>query len=176
MNETLRHGVECRGMPGHLYLTGDVLSGMCTCIPIKESMPNNTNPCHCEEMTCKVGCEKDHTCKRFWCEKCKPGYTEKLIAESAMPKLNIPPEKPEEWEEELKKECKKGWNKWSTASTHIELKPFISTKLAERYEQGRKDEREEVRKMVEEVSKENDSNGRYNTCNEILALLNHIGQ
>lgn len=32
--------------------------------------------------------------------------------------------------EEFEKECKKGWGKWSTACTHIELKPFLSFALA----------------------------------------------
>lgn len=29
--------------------------------------------------------------------------------------------------EEFEKECKKGYGKWSTAATYIELKPFLSS-------------------------------------------------
>lgn len=32
--------------------------------------------------------------------------------------------------EEFKKECKKGWTKWSTAATDIELHPFLDFLIA----------------------------------------------
>lgn len=35
--------------------------------------------CQCEEISCKIGCLKKHTCKTFWCEKCKPSPKEKVI-------------------------------------------------------------------------------------------------
>lgn len=36
---------------------------------------------------------------------------------------------------------------------------------------GAREERERIRKIVTDIQKENDSNGRYNACQEILDLL-----
>lgn len=30
------------------------------------------NQCNCEQMTCKVDCQRKHTCHVYWCEKCRP--------------------------------------------------------------------------------------------------------
>jgi hypothetical protein len=32
--------------------------------------PQEVDECECKEMTCKEDCDKNHTHKTFWCEKC----------------------------------------------------------------------------------------------------------
>lgn len=46
--------------------------------PIHPRYPTGTfadDKCNCAEITCKVGCKKNHTHKTFSCEKCNPKVT-----------------------------------------------------------------------------------------------------
>lgn len=44
-----------------------------------------TDTCQCKEMTCKKGCDRNHTHKTFFCEKCEPEACKKMESQ--------PPEK-----------------------------------------------------------------------------------
>jgi len=45
------------------------------------------------------------------------------------------------------------------------------TSLKEIINQALESQKEEIRKIINKVEKENDSNGRYNACQELLNLL-----
>lgn len=123
MKETLRHGIECRGMPGHIYVVGDAISGMCTCIPKKKYMPNNTK-------------EIGGTEKCLEAAECK-GTNEGWVAEF---------EDTFQDGEKLEKDVEQ----FITSLLARQKEEFYKTLNSGRkmYEQGRNDEREEVKKLV----------------------------
>ena len=48
--------------------------------------------CNCEEMTCKIPCDRNHTHKEFWCEKCHPErYVVEEKVDPIIPKEEIQP-------------------------------------------------------------------------------------
>ena len=54
----------------------------------------NKSKCNCEEISCKNNCEKNHTHKTFWCEKCHP---ERYVEEKSQSPIK------QNWEEDYKK-------------------------------------------------------------------------
>lgn len=120
-----------------------------------------TEKCECEEMTCKVGCTKKHTCHSYWCEKCQP---------ERYP-IDYPSQgdTPEDWIAELYFEVMEDYimtaelgylakdqakHKAELREHWIKLQAFIHKLQQEAFEKGREAESKEIVEAIEKVKKE----------------------